>query len=127
MIQERLEMKITTQGFDKAEQVLEQLSHPELDSVIMKQLTEVYNRGQIAGTGTPKDTGELIQSMSIEPVINGEGTVGYTKEYAPHVEYGHRTRGGGYVEGQHFLQRNAEQQEKIFEQDIALLYSKLMR
>ena len=48
--------------------------------------------------------------------------MGYSKDYAPHVEFGHRTRGGGYVPGQHFLQRNVEQEmdnfTKLLEQEL---------
>lgn len=120
-------MKIKTTGFEKAERVIAGMAHPPIDRLVMKQLTDIYNRGVIPGTGTPKDTGELIQSMTINPPKNGEGSVGYTKEYAPYVEYGHRTRNGGFVEGQYFLRRNGEQQQTIFEEDILRMYETLMR
>ena len=46
------------------------------------------------------------------------GEVGYTKEYAPHVEYGHRTRNGGFVQGQHFLKNNVDAQMPIYYKDL---------
>ncbi|MGL4282113.1 MAG: hypothetical protein ACRCSI_00220, partial [Eubacterium aggregans] len=58
------------------------------------------------------------------------GEIGYTKEYAPHVEYGHHQIVGryvpaigkqikkGYVPGQHFLKKNVEAQRHIFRQDL---------
>ena len=63
---------------------------------------------------TPKDTSELVGSIC-QSVKGGEGEIGYTEEYAPHVEYGHRQNVGQYVsklgkrlkapfvEGQHFF------------------------
>lgn len=63
---------------------------------------------------TPKDTSELVGSIR-QSVKGGEGEIGYTEEYAPHVEYGHRQNVGQYVskigkrlkapfvEGQHFF------------------------
>ena len=63
---------------------------------------------------TPRDTGELIGSIR-QSVKGGEGEIGYTGEYAPHVEYGHRQNVGQFVpklgkrlkapfvEGQHFF------------------------
>lgn len=87
------------------------------DDAVRNNLTMMYNRGknrygQIKG-GTPFITGELRESLG----FNGK-EVGYTKEYAPHVEYGHRLRGGGYVEGKHYLRDNADVQEPIFHADI---------
>ncbi len=35
-----------------------------------------------------------------------------------HVEYGHRTRDGGFVYGQHYLQRNVDTQRPIYKQDL---------
>lgn len=91
---------------------LQRLSGIRFDAVILKNMTQIYNRGKADG-GTPVDTGELRISLS----QNGD-TVGYTKSYAPHVEYGHRTVGGGYVEGQRFLQRNVKAQGPIYIEDL---------
>lgn len=91
---------------------LNRLSHVRFEAVIMKNMAQIYNRGKADG-GTPVDTGELRMSLG-----QSGDTVGYTKDYAPHVEYGHRTVNGGYVEGQRFLQRNVKAQEPIFRQDL---------
>ncbi len=91
---------------------LSRLSHVRFEAVIVKNMAQIYNRGKADG-GTPVDTGELRLSLG-----HAGDTVGYTKDYAPHVEYGHRTRGGGYVQGQRFLQRNVKAQEPIFRQDL---------
>lgn len=91
---------------------LNRLSHVRFEAVVIKNMTQIYNRGKANG-GTPVDTGELRMSLG-----QSGDTVGYVKDYAPHVEYGHRTVNGGYVEGQHFLQRNVRTQEPIFRQDL---------
>lgn len=91
---------------------LNRLSHVRFEAVVIKNMTQIYNRGKASG-GTPVDTGELRMSLG-----QSGDTVGYAKDYAPHVEYGHRTVNGGYVEGQRFLQRNVRAQEPIFRQDL---------
>lgn len=91
---------------------LNRLSHVRFEAVVIKNMTQIYNRGKTNG-GTPVDTGELRMSLG-----QSGDTVGYAKDYAPHVEYGHRTVNGGYVEGQRFLQRNVRAQEPIFRQDL---------
>lgn len=91
---------------------LNRLSHVRFEAVVIKNMTQIYNRGKANG-GTPVDTGELRMSLG-----QSGDTVGYAKDYAPHVEYGHRTVNGGYVEGQRFLQRNVRAQEPIFRRDL---------
>ena len=97
------------------------LSQVRFDAVILKNMTQIYNRGQNTyengnvppDGGTPKDSGELRLSLSHKDDI-----VGYTKDYAPHVEYGHRTRNGGFVPGQRFLEKNVNTQKPIFYEDL---------
>lgn len=68
---------------------------------------------------TPRRSGDLVGSLK-QSVSDAKGTIGYTVEYAPHVEYGHRQNVGQYVprlgkslkapyvEGQHFLSQEAK-------------------
>lgn len=90
---------------------LQRLSQLRFDAVILKNMTQIYNRGKDGGT--PVDTGELRISLT-----QSQDVVGYTKDYAPHVEYGHRTVNGGYVQGQQFLKKNVDTQRPIFEKDL---------
>lgn len=76
---------------------LQNLDFSESNKKVAKDIESV------ARQYTPKDTGKLINSLTVD----GE-TVGYTADYAPHVEFGHRTRNGGYVEGQYFLKQTVE-------------------
>ncbi len=105
-------MGLVIRDLNDLEGKLNRLSHVRLEAVVIKNMTQIYNRGKANG-GTPVDTGELRLSLG-----QSGDTVGYTKDYAPHVEYGHRTVNGGYVEGQRFLQRNVKAQEPIFRQDL---------
>ena len=92
------------------------ISEPRLNAIVKLNMTEIYNRGKQAG-GTPVDTGELRQSLGLRKDGNAYN-VGYTKEYAPDVEYGYRTVGGGFVRGQHYMQSNVTKQRPRLIQDI---------
>lgn len=96
---------------------LRAISETDYKAVTKMNLREIYNRGKAPG-GTPVDTGELRQSLGMTPSQDNGYEVGYTKEYAPHVEYGHRTAGGGYVQGQHFFKRNVDAQRSQYKQDL---------
>lgn len=89
------------------------LSAIRLDAVLKKNITEIYNRAKSGGT--PVDTGQLRQSASVSME---DYEMGYSAEYAPHVEYGHRTRGGGFVPGQYYLKKNVETQRPILIEDL---------
>lgn len=108
---------------DGLEREFGRLSEVDLEGVLRDNMTEIYNRGKRTytkadfgpGVGTPVDTGELRQSLG----QSEDGlTVGYTKEYAPHVEWGHRTINGGWVPGQHFLRNNVDIQKPILRKDL---------
>lgn len=98
-------------GVFEIEAELYRLNDVRFDAVQKKQLTQILNRARSGMT--PIDTGELRVSSS----ISGD-EMGYTKEYAPHVEYGHRTLDGGFVKGQRFLRENVEIQKEIYKKDL---------
>ncbi|MGY3766838.1 hypothetical protein ACWOAH_09965 [Vagococcus vulneris] len=115
-------MKLTLFGTEALEKKLEQKSQFDLKKVQEKQLRDIYKRGRQqyyrdgavpSDGGTPYDTSELLQSLS----YRGD-EVGYLKEYAPHVEYGHRTRNGGFVPGQYYLKRNVDAQRETYKKDL---------
>ena len=108
-------------GIPALEKELQRLNSVRFDAVAELQANEMVDRATASKNpavgGTPYDTGELMQSVNMYG--KGAGSeVGYTKEYAPHVEYGHRTIGGGFVQGQHFLQKNVDIQRPIYRQDL---------
>lgn len=103
---------IKLSGLQDLESELNRLNSVRWDAVKQKQLTEILNRARSPG-GTPVDTGELRLSSR-----KSKYEVGYTAEYAPHVEYGHRTINGGYVKGQRFFQKNVDRQREIYKTDL---------
>lgn len=114
-------MKVSIKGMEKLERELQRLNHIRFDAVVQLQANEIVDRATAtknpASGGTPYDTGEMMQSVN-KYGKGADSEVGYTKEYAPHVEYGHRTIDGGWVEGQHFLQNNVDIQRPIYRQDL---------
>ena len=120
----QVKIEIDFEGMGELENELQRLSSIRLDAVRKKQTTEMFNRAKESDIpedgGTPVDSGEMRYSLGSIP---GE-RVGYTKEYAPHVEYGHRTRNNGYVDGQKFLYRNVEIQEENYKNDLVKQFNK---
>ena len=113
-------MKVTLTGQEPFQRELSRLGKVELDRIAEKSAVEMFNRAKgnsnPSAGGTPVDSRELQKSVT-KVGKGAEAEIGYTKEYAPHVEIGHRTRGGGYVQGQKFLKRNVEIQEPIFKRE----------
>ena len=113
-----MNIKIRLTGADDLQRALDGLSDVRMDAIKAKQITEISNRAAAApGTpgATPRDTGELRISAHAD---YSDFTFGYSKEYAGHVEFGHRTRNGGYVEGQKYLETNVNLQAPIYQQDV---------
>ena len=103
-------MRIEWRGIDELEKALIKKSKTDFLEVATKSITEMFNR---AATETPVDTGELRLSRGVS-----KDSFGYTKDYAPHVEYGHRLKNGGYVKGQFYLAKNAKKQQIIYKKDL---------
>lgn len=116
-----MELSYKILGSENLERVLMVKSQADYQRVANRQLTMMFNRAA-KPPGTPKDTGELILSRRKEPVSkigdSWKGAFYYTKYYGPFVEFGHRTRGGGYVDGQKYLYNNVEIQKKYYKKDI---------
>ena len=116
---ENMNIGINLTGLEPLQKVFTNLENFQvhLDAVRAKQVTEISNRAAAAlGTpgATPRDTGELRISAHAD---YNDFTFGYSKEYAGHVEYGHRTRNGGLVEGQRYLETNKDIQSPIYRED----------
>ncbi|MCC3401112.1 HK97 gp10 family phage protein [Eubacterium callanderi] len=116
---------VQMEGVDELAAALRRGNKVKLDAILTKNLTEMHNRAK--NGGTPVDTGELRKSVGVTlpNVEDSAGEVGYTKEYGPHVEFGHRTKDGGWVPGQHFLKKNLETQMPVFKADLEETVRKL--
>lgn len=99
-------------GLPELQRALQEKSHTDFMQVGRKSMLEIYKRGQQTG-GTPIDTNELRMSMQTDGY-----EVGYMAEHGPHVEYGHRTRSGSFVQGQYYLKRNVDTQRSIYYGDL---------
>ena len=103
---------------------LDAMSNIQFNKICKDNLVTIFNRTRSmtpvstekTRPGGPHGELRLSASINIRDGLNSE--VGYIKDYAPHVEYGHRTRDGGYVKGQGFLKKNVAIQQKIFPEDM---------
>ena len=96
-----------------AEQVISKLSDMadvDWDKLGSKQADALKARSDYI---TPYRTGALRNSATFD---NGE--FGYTVDYADDVNYGHRTRGGTYVGGRHFLEEIVNGQDKEYKDEV---------
>ncbi len=109
---------VVLSGDEELEEVLR--SHADTDfRKAIKATTVKLLRN--AKEGTPVDTGKLKQHLYADyPTSsdNPEGLVYYTMHYAPHVEYGHRTVSGGYVQGQYYLKKAVQGTQDEFKRQI---------
>lgn len=107
-------------------EALRRASGLDLEDIQAKNIAQMYNRSRTDNPlvgGTPFDTGELRLSVNVDI---GNYEIGYIKEYAPHVEYGHATPNGGFVQGQKFLKHNVEIQKPIFIADLKAALAKVI-
>lgn len=124
-------MKIDWEGIDKLTDQLQRKSETDFEAVRNKNLLEMRDRAVKSSSpskgGTPVDSRELQLSAGVDL---SNGIMGYTKDYAPHVEYGHRQQVGRYVPaigkrlvkpfvpGQYFLRTNLNIQKPIYRKDL---------
>lgn len=114
-------------GIEPLAELLKKKSMTDYRKVERKNLLEMRNRAvrssDPSSGGTPVGNYKGGGQLRLSAQVNAAGdTFGYTKDYAPHVEYGHRlVRNGvtyGYVPGQYFLRTNVRIQQPIFRQDL---------
>ena len=110
-------MYVEMEGFKEQAETIGKI--PEgLDTVLEEFLNDVGSDWlEDTKANTPVDSGELRRSMTFEGAKKSAGgfeiAVSNNLDYAEHVEYGHRTRGGkGYVPGINMMrngQKGAEE------------------
>src|SRR5690625_4372070 len=87
-------------GVEDLSQALKRKSETDYMRVQRKNILEMRDRevksDKPSQGGTPVATSELRKSASVS---SNDPVLGYRKDYAPHVEYGHRLRSGGFVPG----------------------------
>lgn len=116
---------ITLTGMEDLEREIQRLNSIRFAAVQKKNVKEMFDRAKgtnpaQGGTPVAKNTkwhkgGQMRNTIEYLPETAG---IGYTVEYAPHVNFGHRTINGGYVQGQRFLDHNVEIQSSTYRQDL---------
>lgn len=116
-----MSLNIRVKGIPELESELNRLDSIRWEAIRKKQITEILNRARTPG-GTPVSTEETRPGGPHGELRASSGAsgdeMGYSAEYAPHVEYGHRTINGGFVPGQRFLEENVEAQRPIYKNDL---------
>ena len=75
---------------------------------------------------TPVDTGVLRKSWRYKTISENEGIVSNNVHYAPHVEYGHRTRGGkSFVDGRYMLTKSVQEIEETLTSEFSIMIENL--
>lgn len=112
-------MGIRFDGFDDFIDKLEKIdgSGVKVNQFVVQEAEMLMGH---AKDNTPVDTGRLRNAWRRARAAKGSVTVYNNTDYAAHVEYGHRTRGGkGFVKGKKMLHRALLQTGKHFKEDAA--------
>lgn len=116
------EIKIT--GMENIEKAFKQYQTKVLDKDI-KKIVSTLAKALYSSVkkNTPVDTGSLRRSWEMSKVqVSSAGDYSVvlynTMEYAIYVEYGHRTKGNGWVEGQFFAQKSLEDLKNMSKKDM---------
>lgn len=90
-----MRIRVTLDGEEQLYRRLRRLSEEEFIEACKETTTYLRNRARVH---TPVKEGKLRNSLRQEMPAHGkDGVVGFTREYAPHVEYGHRQTPGRFV------------------------------
>ena len=119
-------MKI--QGLDEFAKTLNNASNnfekevsKSLDIITSKLIAKVKLK-------TPVDSGVLRRSWQPKRVGNLERLVFNNVKYAPHVEYGHRTRGGkSFVDGVYMLEKSVKEIESELDKEFSIMIDNLFK
>ena len=119
-------MGIKLAGFDLFNEKLEAIENngPEtVNKFIAQEAETVLDR--VKGN-TPTITGRLKNGWHRTDAADGKCQIYDNVDYAAHVEYGHRTRNGGFVKGRKMLHRGLTETSKAFEEDCATIFKNLL-
>lgn len=101
-------------GLDQLEQQLSRMIEQEYPAEFREMVIQIaYELQGRVKENTPKKTGRLQDSWKVGK-IEKRGSEYYIEvynnvDYAEPVEYGHRTRGGGFVPGRHMMELSLQE------------------
>ena len=77
---------------------------------------------------TPVDSGVLRRSWRVKKDGDLARIVYNNVRYAPHIEYGHRTRGGkSFVDGVYMLEKSVKEIEKDMNKEFSIMIDNLWK
>ena len=120
-------MGVKFSGFDEINVTLDKVQQQgpaAIDSFLKKEAEVLRGKAQEL---TPVDTGQLREGWQRTDPENGQIQVYDNVEYAAHVEFGHRTRNGGFVKGRKMLHRALLQAGKSFSEDAEAILRGLLK
>ena len=116
------------QGLDELIKSLDKSSSnygKEAKKALNKIGTRLKNK---VSSKTPVDTGVLKKSWKYRTISENEGILSNNVHYAPHVEYGHRTRGRkSFVNGRYMLTKSVEEIESELDNQVSILIENLWK
>ena len=116
------------QGLDKFVKILNK-SRSNFNKEAEKSLINVSQRlVRKVKLKTPVDSGVLKKSWRTKKDGELARIVYNNVHYAPHVEYGHRTRGGkSFVDGQYMLAKSVKEIEKDLDKEFSIMIENLWK
>lgn len=120
---------------DMVTPMLDRLSRLDAEDCVIATANELGTAAKKAAPRQPGDGGGGLAKSTRVEVRGARATVGYTADYAPHVEYGHRQNVGqfvpglgsdgkgrrlvrSFIPGQHFFRPCVERARSTFRQRI---------
>lgn len=100
--------------FDERMQRVQEQGRRKMNQFVSQEAEVIRGKAQ---DNTPVDTGHLKGSWRKSRAVQGKVEIYDNVEYAAHVEYGHRTRSGGFVKGKKMLHRAMLQADRTFRDD----------
>ena len=114
------------EGLDKLEKTLNNASKNfdmEAEKSVGRVANRLINRVKLK---TPVDTGVLRRSWHVNMPQKLTRVVYNNVKYAPHVEYGHRTRGGkSFVDGRYMLEKSVKEIESDIGKEFSIMIDNL--
>ena len=104
---------------NNASKNFEKEASKKLDIIASKLIAKVKLK-------TPVDSGVLRRSWQPKKVSNLERLVLNNVKYGPHIEYGHRTRGGkSFVDGRYMLTKSVQEIEETLTSEFSMMIENL--
>ena len=99
----------------------EKEANKKLDIIASKLIAKVKLK-------TPVDSGTLRRSWQPKKVNELERIDYNNVKYGPHVEYGHRTKGGkSFVDGRYMLEKSVKEIEQELDKEFSIMIDNLFK